>query len=132
METGTSADAEQRDATLTTPAEDECVLCYTDRMLGAFGCDTTLRWARRWRDLRRPRAAGLEHRLEARGGFCDCEIFANGWTMREPLQVRDDAGELTWPAVRPPCARIGPRSAQPCANWEPWRRSPGSRRRMGP
>src|SRR5438105_4691710 len=75
---------------LTEPRPDECVLCYVDRMLDAFGCDTTLRWARRWRDLRRPRATGLERRLESRGGFCDCEIFLNGWTLREDLWVPDD------------------------------------------
>ena len=49
-----------------------------DGIEAAVGCDTMLRWARRWRHLVRPRAAGLERRLEARGGFCDCEIFGNG------------------------------------------------------
>ncbi|TFV62059.1 DUF2695 domain-containing protein [Geodermatophilus sp. DF01-2] len=91
-------------------------------MLDAFGCDCTLRWARRWRDLRLPRATGLERRMEACGGFCDCEIFLNGWTLRDELQVPDENGEPAWPAQRPPCAGVGSRSSQPCANWEPWRR----------
>ena len=40
---------------LTAPGSAECVLCYVERVLAAFGCDGTLRWARRWRDLRLPR-----------------------------------------------------------------------------
>jgi hypothetical protein len=108
-------------AALTAPAPGECVLCYVNRMLEAFGCDTTLRWARRWRDQLMPRATGLERRLQARGGFCDCEVFLNGWTLRNHLQVRDEDGELTWPATPPACA--GARASQPCANWVPWGRS---------
>ena len=108
---------------LTAPLNAECVLCYVERMLDAFGCDRTLRWARRWRDLRLPQATGLERRLEARGGFCDCEIFLNGWTLRAHLRVPDDDGELGRPPVRPRCGGVGRRSSQPCANWEPWRRS---------
>lgn len=108
---------------LTEPRAGECVLCYVDRMLDAFGCDNTLRWAGLWRDLRRPRATGLERRLRAHGGFCDCEIFLNGWTLRDHLWVVDEEdGEPIWPAERPPCAGIGPTSSRPCANWRPWRR----------
>jgi Protein of unknown function (DUF2695) len=104
------------------PGDDECVLCYVDRMLDSHGCDHTLRWARRWRELRAPAGRGLERRLEARGGFCDCEVFLNGWSLREDLQLRDEDGELVWPSPRPPCSGVGRRSTQPCANWEPWRR----------
>lgn len=104
-------------AELTAPRDEECVFCYVLRMLDSFGCDTTLRWAVRWRDLRMPRATGLERRLNARGGFCDCEIFLNGWNLVEGLQVRDENGDLCWPAARPACA--GGRSSQPCALWEP-------------
>jgi hypothetical protein len=107
---------------LTRPGDEECVLCYVQRMLTAFGCDTTLRWARRWRDTLRPRATGLERRLAARGGFCDCEVFWNGWTLREDLCVPTEDGALDWPETLPPCAGLTPRSSQPCANWEPWRR----------
>ncbi|RBY74445.1 DUF2695 domain-containing protein [Geodermatophilus sp. TF02-6] len=106
---------------LTAPAPAECVLCYVERVLAAFGCDCTLRWARRWRDLRLPRATGLERRLEARGG-CDCEVFLGGWMLRDELQVPDEDGEPAWPAERPPCAGVGPRSSQPCGNWQTWRR----------
>jgi hypothetical protein len=120
---GIEAHVAQLSEALTEPHHDECVFCYVNRMLTAFGCDTTLRWARRWRDLLRPRATGLERRLEARGGFCDCEIFWNGWTLREDLQERTEDGDLEWPASLPPCAGLAPRSSQPCANWEPWRRS---------
>ena len=108
--------------TLTAPEPTECLLCYVQRMLGAWGCDSTLRWARRWRDLRLPGATGLERRLESRGGFCDCEVFLNGWGLRADLLVPDADGEPTWPAGRLPCAGVGPRSSQPCASWVPWRR----------
>ncbi|MCV2489606.1 DUF2695 domain-containing protein [Geodermatophilus sp. YIM 151500] len=107
---------------LPAPAVGECVLCYVDRMLERFGCDTTLRWACRWRDVRLPGATGLERRLGARGGFCDCEIFLNGWGLRPDLQVPGEDGEPIWPAPRPPCAGVGRRSSQGCANWEPRRR----------
>jgi hypothetical protein len=106
----------------TAPAEGECVLCFVNRMLDAFGCDTTLRWARRWRALRAPRATGLERRLEARGGFCDCEIFLNGWSLRPDLLVPDEDGEPVWPTPRPACLGVRERSSQPCRVWVPERR----------
>ena len=127
MEIRTPADVEQHLAalagSLTAPTARECVVCYVDRMLDAFGCDTTLRWARRWRDVRVPGARSLERRLEARGGFCDCEVLTNGWELRADLLVRDEDGELTWPTARVPCPGVGPRSTQPCANWTPQRRN---------
>jgi hypothetical protein len=105
---------------LVTPDTEECVLCYVDRMLGRFGCDTTLRWAQRRRDDRMRRARGLERRLEGRGGFCDCEIFLNGWTLRDELCVPDEDGGPEWPPTRPPCT--GSATSQPCGNWVPQRR----------
>ena len=126
MEIKTPADAERHvaglAAELTTPHDGECVLCFVRTMLDRFGCDGSLRWVRRWRDLVRPRATGLERRMEARGGFCDCEVFWNGWDLLPELMVRDAAGDLDWPPVMPACAGVGPRSSQPCAIWEPRRR----------
>jgi hypothetical protein len=110
---------------LTMPLPGECVFCFIDRMLDEFGCDTSLRWARRWRNLRVPRATGLERRLGARGGYCDCEIFLNGWDLRPELQVPDENGELQWPRPRPDCARVGPSSSQPCGKWVPQLRRRG-------
>lgn len=108
---------------LTAPGPGECVLCFAARMVSEFGCDTTMRWVRRWRDLRVPRATGLVRRLNARGGFCDCEVFMNGWSLREDLLVVDaDAGELVDPDELPPCPGVGPRSTQPCAVWVTRRR----------
>lgn len=120
-------DAERYVATLaaelaTTPDEAACVLCSTVSLLRRFGCDGTLRWVRRWRDLRCPRATALERRLEARGGCCDCEVFANGWTLRGHLLVPDPPGRRAWPHVLPHCAGVDRRSARPCAHWEPRRR----------
>ena len=107
---------------LTRPRPQECLFCFVDRMLEAFGCDRTLRWAQRWRDLRLPGAAGLERRLADRGACCDCEVFLNGWTVREDLLVPDDDGYRDWPADRPPCPGVGPQSSRPCSTWVPLRR----------
>ncbi len=126
MDISTPADAERHVAALaeelTTPEEGECVLCFTYAMLGRFGCDGSLRWVRRWRDVLRPRVTGLERRMGSRGGYCDCEVFFNGWELLPTLMVRDAEGNLDWPPVLPACAGIGPRSAQPCALWVPHRR----------
>lgn len=102
---------------LTDPHEGECLFCYVHRML-EFGClPDRLTWARRWRDLRAPRATGLERRLEARGGFCDCEIFMNGWRPRDLLF--DEHGEPVYPAVMPRCRGVRRGSTQPCLLWVP-------------
>ena len=126
MDITTPADAERHvadlAAELTTPEDGQCVLCFTAAMLERFGCDCTLRWVRRWRDLIRPRATGVERRMQSRGGLCDCEVFWNGWDLRADLQVADEDGEIEWPDVLPRCAGVGPRSSQPCANWEVRRR----------
>ncbi len=101
------------------PNADECVLCYLARMLQSHGCDTTLRWARRWRDARLPRATGLERRFEARGGYCDCEVVMNAWT----LQAAADAPDVADGVWRfPPCAGVSAQSSEPCDLWEPVRR----------
>jgi Protein of unknown function (DUF2695) len=107
---------------LTRPRPGECLLCFVDRMLQSFGCDVTLRWVRRWRDLRLPRASGLERRLGRSGAFCDCEVFLNGWTVRDDLLVPDDSGDGNWPPERPECAGVGSPSSQPCSTWVPLRR----------
>jgi hypothetical protein len=126
MDITTPAEAERHVATLadelTTPEEGECVLCFAHAMLDRFGCDGSLRWVRRWRDVLRPRMTGLERRMGSRGGYCDCEVFFNGWDLLPELMVRDAAGDLDWPPVMPVCAGVGPRSSQPCALWEPRRR----------
>jgi hypothetical protein len=70
---------------LTEPHAAECLFCFVARMLDEHGCDTTLRWATRYRDLRAPRATALENRLYRMGGFCDCEIFLNGMTLAPRL-----------------------------------------------
>ena len=105
------------------PGEHECLACYVARMLTAHGCDTTLRWAQRFRDVRVPAATGLERRLGSVGGFCDCEIFLNGYGLVRELLVRDvHTDELEPPALPPPCAGVRRTSAKPCINWERRRR----------
>jgi hypothetical protein len=110
------------DDDLPSPDGHECVLCYIARMVQGHGCDTTLRWARRWRDVRAPRVTALERRFEARGGYCDCEVVMNGWTLQRAVDDLDEAADGDeWPL--PPCPGVSPRSSQPCHLWEPRRRS---------
>lgn len=115
---------------LTTPADGECLLCFVHRAL-ELGCDNTLRWATRFRDLRAPRATGLEGRLGRVGGFCDCEIFLNGyelapehWLRPEP-EVRDGIlyqDPPSYPDPLPACAGVRRGSTQGCALWVRMRR----------
>ena len=112
---------------LTTPNPGERVFCYVHRMLSSHGRDGALRWAARWRDLRAPRATALECNLGAHGGYCDCEIFMNGWTASPTITTWDfDADEEVWPNPMPMCRGASPRSAQPCSLWAPMSRRGGA------
>ena len=114
---------------LTDPRERECLLCYVHRMLD-YGC-TGLRWATRYRDLRAPRATALERRLGDRGGFCDCEIFLNGYEPTRDLwtpdrEVDEDGHtyyvEADWPEQLPACRGVRAGSTQSCTIWvKQWR-----------
>lgn len=104
----------------------ECLVCYVARMLDEFGCRCTLRFAKRYRDAEAPRATALERRLGQVGGFCDCEIFLNGWKLhqrfRKPVREVDAYGivfeeDAEEPAELPPCATVRRGSIRPCANW---------------
>jgi hypothetical protein len=101
---------------MTAPANRECLVCFTRRMLVEFGGDETLRFAIRYRDLRVPRATALGQRLGCKGGFCDCEILLNAYTRpphRRP--VDEERGET----VVVPCAGVRAGSTQACAGWVP-------------
>lgn len=103
----------------TVPGATECVACFMARMLEDYGCDNTLRWAQRFRDLRSPRATGLEERLGRMGGYCDCELFMNGIQLARHVLVRDLAtDELEPPAELPDCAGVRTTSTRWCTNWE--------------
>lgn len=105
---------------MTAPHKDECLFCYAYRMLAGHGCDNTLRWAKHWRDLRAPRAKALERQLGSRGGYCDCEIFMNGWTASPAITRTDpETEDEIWPDPMPSCLGVRPRSTQPCALWMP-------------
>jgi hypothetical protein len=134
--TGTSiveeTERELRDlaARLTTPQEGECLLCFVHRAL-ELGCDNTLRWAGRFRDLRSPRATGLERRLGRVGGYCDCEIFLNGFELAADLWVRPEPEERDgvvhedlprYPDPMPACRGVRRGSTQGCALWVRLRR----------
>ncbi|MGV8909714.1 MAG: DUF2695 domain-containing protein [Propionicimonas sp.] len=119
---------------LLGPEPGECLLCYVHRMLVEFGCDCRLRFAAHYRDVRAPRATGLERRLRSAGGFCDCEIFLNGYDLHPEYWVPDLAArrgevaangpdefdedeELTGPSPLPGCTRVRAGSTQPCLLW---------------
>lgn len=107
---------------LTDPLSDECLMCFVARMLHEFGCDNTLRFALRFRDLRAPRATALADRLGRMGGYCDCEVFLNGYQLADHLLDHDEAGEPHAPDERPDCRGVRRGSTQPCANWTRQRR----------
>ena len=105
-------------ADATEPHPGECLACYVARMLEDFGCDCTLRFTRHYRDLRAPRASGLERRLGSLGGFCDCEIFLNGLRL-VGLSREDDDGSGSPPLAN--CRGVRHGSTQPCTLWAPQR-----------
>ena len=90
------------------------------------GC-TGLRWAAHYRDLKAPRVTGLERRLGNVGGYCDCEIFLNGYEpMRElwtPTREYDDENggtvyvESDWPDQLPECRGARAGSTKGCGLW---------------
>jgi len=110
---------------LLGPRPGECVLCYVYRMITEFGCDCRLRFAMHYRDVRAPRATGLERRLGQVGGYCDCEVFLNGYEPRPQYWVpevsddltEDDEPEFTWPDPMPDCTGVRAGSTQPCSLW---------------
>lgn len=121
-ETGVIAEAESAlrtsAETLTNPLEGECLLCFVVRMTDTLGCDNTLRWALRYRDLRAPHDRRLEQRLEELGGFCDCEIVVNGYALATELMVSDpDADDLSVPDEQPACLGVVPATTEPCGVW---------------
>jgi len=103
---------------LTAPTGGECLFCYVYRMVNSHGCNGKLRWAAWWRDLRAPRHTALERKLGARGGYCDCEIFMNGWTASPTITTYDfDLDEEVRPNPMPACPGVRSRSIQPCPLW---------------
>jgi hypothetical protein len=102
---------------LTEPGWHECLQCYTNRMLVEFGCDCTFRWARRWRDVRAPKAYRLLDRLGRHGAYCDCEIFLNGWDVTVEPVVDAATGETRWPEGVTGCHGVRPGSTKPCSLW---------------
>ena len=100
----------RRAAELTQPRAGECLCCYADRLLGEFPCDGTLRHALHYRDVVAPLAKGLATRLGRLGGYCDCELFLNGYQLR-------GADEDVACEVLPPCRGVRSGSVQPCDNW---------------
>jgi len=67
----------------------ECLCCYVGRLLNEYCCDCTLRFARQYRDAVAPRATALERRLGYVGGYCDCVIFLNGWSLDQRFWTPD-------------------------------------------
>lgn len=102
---------------LTAPRSGECLLCYVNRMLDLTPC-TGLRWAVRYRDLVAPRATGLERRLGRAGAYCDCEVFLNGWGLRQSFPEGPVGAEgPQWPDPFPRCRLVAARSTQACRLW---------------
>jgi hypothetical protein len=80
-------------------------VCFVLSRVDHDGCDNTLRWARSYRDAVAPADRGLERRLEAAGGYCDCEILVNAFV---PTTVAADGDE---------CGGVRQGSTVPCRHW---------------
>ncbi|MEP9363811.1 DUF2695 domain-containing protein [Nocardioides sp. CN2-186] len=101
------------------PQERECLVCFVARTVEELGCDSTLLWATRFRDLRSPTATALERRYRAMAVRCDCLIPQKAHQLVRELLVRDlHTDELERPAQLPPCAGVRRTNVRPCANWE--------------
>jgi hypothetical protein len=96
-------------------------------MLVEFGCNGRLRFATHYRDVRAPRATGLERRL-GRVAACDCEIFLNSYGLQQEHWVPDVASrqdeldddedeERARPSPLPACTQVRAGSTQPCWLW---------------
>ena len=121
-------------AALLAIAPGECLCCFVGRMLDQFGCDCTLRFAKRYRDAKAPLATAMERRLGDVGGFCDCEIFLNGWMLHQRFWTAAPEadvdglgadGDLSEPVELPPCGKVRRGSVRPCGNWVRQRRGRG-------
>ena len=83
------------------------------------GCDSSLLWAIRFRDLRSPTATALERRFLAQAVRCDCLVLQKAYQPVREVLVRDvHTDELERPAQLPPCAGVRRTNTRPCANWE--------------
>ncbi len=100
----------------------ECVLCYTNRMVGEHGCAGRLRFAARWLEHHRHSRPDVVRDLRDGGVRCDCWLLLVSWTLRDDLLVWSPLTEaLDWPDVTPACEGAPPGDA--CAIW---RRQPAS------
>ncbi|GAB6985700.1 hypothetical protein JCM10369A_22240 [Nocardioides pyridinolyticus] len=101
------------------PQEGECLVCFVARMVAEFGCDSSLLWATRFRDLRSPTATALERRFRSQAVRCDCLVVQKAYQPVREVMVRDvHTDELEPPERMPPCAGVRRTNTRPCAHWE--------------
>ncbi len=120
-ETSVAAGAEHYLAAVVErePQDRECLVCFVARLVEEFGCDSSLLWARRFRDLRSPSATSLEQRYVERLVVCDCLVVSEAHQPVRELMVRDvHTDELEWPARLPPCAGVRRTNTRACAHWD--------------
>ncbi|WP_084022766.1 DUF2695 domain-containing protein [Amycolatopsis thermoflava] len=100
----------------TEPQERECLGCYVSRLLADFGCDSTLRWTRRWRALRAPGVAALDRLFRRHDVKCDCGVpAALGAAARSDAPAA--LGAAACSGAPPPCAGVRRGSTRPCSMW---------------
>jgi len=115
---------------IAVPRDRECVVCFVDRMVHAYGCSGRLTWAALWRDRRAPAARALERRLGRKGGYCDCEVLVNAFVRPELVLARiagawtaeDEALEKELSQRPPDCSGVRLGSSQSCDRWVARRR----------
>lgn len=74
---------------LVHPAARECLGCYVQRMVTAYGCDNTLRWVEKWQRAMPQSTRRLRTRLRSRGAFCDCEVILNVFDLDIPRRAQE-------------------------------------------
>ena len=120
-ETSVAAEAEHYLAAVMErePQVRECLVCFVARMVEEFGCDSSLLWTRRFRDLRSPAATAVERRYGEQLVICDCLVLHKAHRPTRELMVRDvHTDELDRPDRMPPCSGVRRTSTRACANWE--------------
>lgn len=113
---------------MLTPRAGECLGCFVASQLDEFGCSNTLRFVPIYRDHTAPRETALLKRLSSAGGYCDCEIFMNAYTLSDRYltpeywstnaQGYDEWEEPQPPEQWPSCKLVRRGSTQPCEVWQ--------------
>lgn len=78
----TAAERDARADGVMSPHDRECLSCYLERMLGAYGCVGD-RFLRHWAAGHPGGVARVRAWARSEGGYCDCEVVLNALSRRD-------------------------------------------------